>query len=92
MQADRQGGWVGQGRGRDTTQWEGSLCSMTQRSGHPQNHGYTPVHCCHPIPTHPAPPMAACSMSGIFRDSFQNVVELLDDCFQVRLGNGLPMQ
>lgn len=22
-------------------------------------------------------------MSGIFRDSFQNVVELLDDCFQV---------
>lgn len=24
-----------------------------------------------------------CNMSGIFRDSFQNVVELLDDCFQV---------
>lgn len=23
-----------------------------------------------------------CNMSGIFRDSFQNVVELLDDCFQ----------
>ena len=25
-----------------------------------------------------------CNMSGIFRDSFQNVVELMDDCFQVR--------
>ncbi len=24
-----------------------------------------------------------CNMSGIFRDSFQNVVELLDDLFQV---------
>ena len=23
-----------------------------------------------------------CNMSGIFRDSFQNVVELLDDLFQ----------
>ena len=26
-----------------------------------------------------------CNMSGIFRDSFQNVVELMDDCFQVQL-------
>ena len=25
-----------------------------------------------------------CNMSGIFRDSFQNVVELLDDLFQAR--------
>ncbi len=24
-----------------------------------------------------------CNLSGIFRDSFQNVVELLDDLFQV---------
>jgi cobalamin biosynthesis Mg chelatase CobN len=30
-----------------------------------------------------------CNMSGIFRDSFQNVVELLDDCFQVGRGGGL---
>lgn len=30
------------------------------------------------------PPLGRRSMSGIFRDSFQNVVELLDDCFQVR--------
>ena len=28
-----------------------------------------------------------CNMSGIFRDSFQNVVELLDDLFQARWGS-----
>ena len=29
-----------------------------------------------------------CNMSGIFRDSFQNVVELLDDLFQARRAQG----
>lgn len=50
---------------------------------------YLPTHApIHP-PTHPRAELGrpridvVCNLSGIFRDSFQNVVELLDDLFQV---------
>ncbi len=49
-------------------------------------HASAAQHALRPHLTTPArsAPARRRSMSGIFRDSFQNVVELLDDCFQVR--------